>query len=69
MVCLFSTLTVAYLSVVVGARHSVLHLALYLPARVAVPPHVHLGKAANVAHAHHVHSEITEKVHNVLGLV
>ncbi len=40
-----------------------------LPDGIAVSPYIHLGKAADVPDAHHRHSEVTEKVNNLLRLV
>ncbi len=40
-----------------------------LPDGIAVSPHIHLGKAADVPDAHHRHSEVPEKVNNLLRLV
>merc|ERR1719319_1942719 len=41
----------------------------HLPPGVSVLPHVHLREAAHVAHAHHVHREVTEEVHYLLCLM
>jgi hypothetical protein len=40
-----------------------------LPDGIAVSPYIHLGKAADVPDAHHRHSEVPEKVNNLLRLV
>ena len=51
-----------------GERFLLLRVLVRLPHGVPVPPHVHLGEAADVAHPHHVHRKVPEEVHNLLRL-
>ena len=45
------------------------HGIVGLPAWMSVAANIHLGKAAHIAHTHHRHSEVAEKVHNILCFV